>query len=217
MRQALDGKNFFSAALHFSMAILSSPSGQSLRSGLPPTLMAVLGPVKMRSSAGTPSVPTRERTAVLLSSAASLLKLPQCPSWSGCAGMIILRLMYEPSRSSLQRLTSIKTPRGRCKCTTWSAFPARLFCIIVPMPLYSMLMAGSLLRQVEPRASNPCWMVAPSHVMKSTPTTILWPPRKGPPIPTCFVTESPLVMRVGWYLPWIQTVLLLTIQYSPGV
>mmetsp|Transcript_90085 Transcript_90085/g.278681 ORF Transcript_90085/g.278681 Transcript_90085/m.278681 type:complete len:218 (+) Transcript_90085:81-734(+) len=217
MRHLLEGKNCASEALHFAMAILSLPSGQSLRSALPSISMGVLGPGKIRDSSGTPFLPSRERTSVLLSSSGMPLKLPQCPSWSGCAYIMILTLMYAPSSGSLQRLTSILTSKGRRKCTTWSALPARLDCMIVPTWLYSRLIAGSSLFQVVPRLVKPCWMFAPSHVMKSTPMTSLWSFRNLPPMPTSLVTERPLVMRVGRYLPWIQTVSLRTIQYSPGV
>ena len=83
IKQACDGKVVCSEALHFVIAILSSPSGQSFRSGRAPGATGVFGPGKMSSPGGTPVVPTRERTAVLESSLGLPLTFPQCPSWPG--------------------------------------------------------------------------------------------------------------------------------------
>mmetsp|Transcript_128842 Transcript_128842/g.400916 ORF Transcript_128842/g.400916 Transcript_128842/m.400916 type:complete len:200 (-) Transcript_128842:792-1391(-) len=199
------------------MAILSSPSGQSLRSGRPPGLMGVFPPGNTRSPAGTPLLPTRLRTAVLLSSLPSPLKFPQCPSWLGCALMVILVLIYLPSLGSLHRFTSIFTPFGSSTCTTWSALPTLLFCMTLPMLLYSMLTGGSTLFHLNPKLEKPFWMLVASQVMSSTPMTSLWLPMLGPLTPMYLVTDSPLVILVGRYLPWIQMVSLLTTQYSPGV
>merc|ERR1719384_1702741 len=68
IKQACDGKVVCSEALHFVIAMLSSPSGQSFRSGR--------APGKMGSPGGTPVVLTRERTAVLESSLGLPLTFP---------------------------------------------------------------------------------------------------------------------------------------------
>jgi len=99
-------------ALQSAFAASKVAVGQLLMSGRFAVVMGVLVANSSSGPAGTPCVPTRCRTAILSSSAALPLKLPQCPSWPERECIVICQLTYSFPADAVHRLTWTRRPSG---------------------------------------------------------------------------------------------------------